>query len=144
MSSSRTTAAERFPLCPFVRKELLRHREQHKEYKKAFRKQYKRQWEDFVCVNPKGDIIKANYVTTHFPDFLEKNGLRRIRFHDLRHSCASFLVAQGVNMKTVQLFMGHANFQITADTYSHLETSALQAPATILSDLLAEDEESDE
>jgi len=126
------------PLVPFVREELLRHREQHKEYKKAFRRQYNRQWEDFVCVNPKGDILRPNYVTTHFPKFLEKNGLRRMRFHDLRHSCASFLVAQGVNMKTVQLWMGHANFQITADTYSHLETSALQAPATTISDLLAE------
>jgi len=60
------------------------------------------------------------------------------------HSCASFLVAQGLNMKTVQLWMGHANFQITADTYSHLETSALQVPATILSDLLADEEENDE
>ena len=131
------------PLVPFVREELLRHREQHKEYKKAFRRQYNRQWEDFVCVNPKGDILRPNYVTTHFPKFLEKNGLRRIRFHDLRHSCASFLVAQGVNMKTVQLWMGHANFQITADTFSHLETSALQAPATTISDLLAEKAVSD-
>ena len=125
------------PLIPLVREELLRHREQHKEYKKAFRRQYNRQWEDFVCVNPRGEIIRPNYVTSHFKQFLKKNGLREVRFHDLRHSCASFLVAQGISMKTVQLWMGHANFQITADTYSHLETSALQKPASTISDLLA-------
>lgn len=128
------------PLIPFVRDELLRHREQHKEYKKAFRKQYNRQWEDFVCVNPRGDIIKPNYVTTHFPKFLEKNGIRRIRFHDLRHSCASFLVVQGTNMKIVQGWMGHANFQITADTYSHLETSVMQEPAATITGVLAKPE----
>lgn len=128
------------PLIPFVRDELLRHREQHEEYKRVFRKQYNREWEDFVCVNPKGDIIKPNYVTTHFKKFLKKHGLREIRYHDLRHSCASFLVAAGVNMKTVQLWMGHANFQITADTYSHLDGHAMEKPAETISDVLAKPE----
>lgn len=128
------------PLVPFVRDKLLRHREQHQEYKKAFRKQYNRAWEDFVCVNPKGDIIKPNYVTNHFKQFLKKYGLREVRYHDLRHSCASFLVASGVNMKTVQLWMGHANFQITADTYSHLDGQAMEKPAATISDLLAKPE----
>lgn len=80
------------PLVPFVKSELIRHKEQQKEYKKASKKQYSRKWEDFVCVNPKGEIIRPNYVTSHFKKFLRKHDLREIRYHDLRHSCASLLV----------------------------------------------------
>lgn len=69
------------PLIPFVKSELIKHREQQKEYKKAFRKQYSREWEDCICVNPKGEIIKPSYVTTHFKKFLDKHDLRSIRFH---------------------------------------------------------------
>ena len=47
------------------------------------------------------DCIKPQYLTVEFPKLLEKNGLRRIRFHDLRHSCASLLLANGVSMKQI-------------------------------------------
>lgn len=44
----------------------------------------------------------------------------RVRFHDLRHTCASFLLAQGVHPKVVQEILGHSTIQVTMDTYSHL------------------------
>ena len=43
--------------------------------------------------------VRANYLTSAFPKFLEDHGLRRMRFHDLRHSCASLLLANGVPLK---------------------------------------------
>ena len=52
---------------------------------------------------------------------LEKNGLRRIRFHDLRHSCASLLLANGVPMKQIQEWLGHSDFSTTANVYAHLD-----------------------
>ena len=61
------------------------------------------------------------YVTSHFHHIITKKGLRPQRFHDLRHSCASFLLANDVPMKAIQEWLGHSNYSITANLYSHLE-----------------------
>ena len=55
-----------------------------------------------------------------------------IRFHDLRHACASLLIAQGENPKVVQNFLGHASAQLTLDRYSHLMPQTSQQAATRL------------
>ena len=93
-----------------------------------------------VCVNPLGDLIKPSYITAHFPKLLEKNGLRNIRFHDLRHTCASLLVSLEVNMKVIQKYLGHSNMSTTADIYSHLDVNATGDAGMKLGKLLAEDE----
>ena len=51
---------------------------------------------------------------------LEASGLRRIRFHDLRHTYASLLIEQGAHPKYIQEQMGHSSIQVTMDTYGHL------------------------
>ena len=61
------------------------------------------------------------YVTEQFPKLLDANGLRRIRFHDLRHSCASLMLANGVPMKQIQDRLGHSDFSTTANIYAHLD-----------------------
>ena len=63
-------------------------------------------------------------MTKQFNKLLKTNGLRPIRLHDLRHSCASNLLASGVPMKEIQEWLGHSNFSTTADVYSHLDFSA--------------------
>lgn len=78
----------------------------------------------YVCINEIGDIIKPNYVSCGFPKLLEEHGLRRVRYHDLRHSCASLLLANGVPMKQIQEWLGHSDFSTTANIYAHLEYSS--------------------
>jgi integrase len=51
---------------------------------------------------------------------LTKAGLSQIRFHDLRHTCATILLSRGVHAKFVQELLGHATIAITLDTYSHV------------------------
>jgi len=58
------------------------------EMKKAFGRGYCKKYEDYICVDAVGELIRPNYVSDHFPIVLRKNGLRKIRFHDLRHSYA--------------------------------------------------------
>jgi integrase len=82
-----------------------------------------------VFVDPIGNLYTPDYVTRHFQVVLKSNGLRPIRFHDLRHTCASLLVAQGVDMKLIQLWLGHANYSTTADIYAHLNASAQDVTA---------------
>lgn len=55
---------------------------------------------------------------------LEKHGLKRMRFHDLRHSCASLLLANGVPLKHIQEWLGHSDFSTTANIYAHLDYTA--------------------
>ena len=68
-----------------------------------------------------GGLIDPDYVTTSFSNLLRRNGLRPIRFHDLRHSCASMLLANGVAMKQIQEWLGHSDFSTTANIYAHLD-----------------------
>ena len=135
--SSRRT----LPLIPYVKEELLKHKAQLEENRKAFRKAYSKEWKNCVCVNPRGEIFRPEYVTMHFRKFLEQNNLRQIRFHDLRHSCASLLVGQGVSMKQVQLWLGHSTFSTTADIYAHLNSHALDESAVCIAGLLAPEKE---
>ena len=79
---------------------------------------------EYVCVNEIGDLIKPHYVTESFPKLLKAKGMRQIRYHDLRHSCASLLLANGVPMKQIQEWLGHSDFSTTANIYAHLDYSS--------------------
>jgi integrase len=79
-------------------------------------------WGDtgFVFTTTVGTPLDGSTVTHRFQRALKAAGMRRIRFHDLRHSAASLLLAQGVHPKVVQEIGGWSNIQIVLDTYSHL------------------------
>ncbi|WP_445667253.1 tyrosine-type recombinase/integrase [Paenibacillus sp. FSL K6-1230] len=57
------------------------------------------------------------------PSFLKKYNLRRIRFHDLRHSCASLLLANGVSLKEIQAWLGYSHYSTTANILFILSTA---------------------
>ena len=111
---------------------LLRLKVRQAENKKLCGNSYNTDYLDYINVNPVGDLLKPGYLTAHFPHFLEKNGLRRIRFHDLRHSCASLLYANGVSMKEIQEWLGHSNISTTANIYTHLDYSSKVASANAI------------
>ena len=118
--SSRRT----LPLVPFVKERLLRLQEEQEENRRLCGNCYNREYDGYICVNEIGDLIKPEYVSSTFAAFLEENGMRRIRFHDLRHSCASFMLSSGVSMKQIQEWLGHSDFSTTANIYAHLEYSS--------------------
>lgn len=76
--------------------------------------------EDFVFTINNGRPVAPDYLTDKFRRFISKYKLPKIRFHDLRHSCASILVNNNIEMKYIQNYLGHSTFNITADLYSHL------------------------
>jgi len=85
---------------------------------------YNYKYDGYIFVDELGDLVKPNYVTNAFSNILKKHGLRHIRFHDLRHSCASLLLANGVSMKEIQEWLGHSDFSTTANIYAHLDYSS--------------------
>lgn len=65
-----------------------------------------------------------------------KNILRKITFHGLRHSCASLLLSKGISMKEIQDWLGHSTYSTTANIYAHLEKDTKNKSANVLSNTL--------
>ena len=78
---------------------------------------------EYIYVDAMGHLIKPNFITQHFEILLKKNNLKKIRFHDLRHSCASLLYANGVALKDIQEWLGHSDIGTTSNIYTHLDYS---------------------
>ena len=124
------------PLVPFMKERLLQQKKVQAENRKLCGRSYVKDYLGYVCVNEIGAILKPNYISTSFPKLLEANGLRHIRFHDLRHSCASLMLANGVAMKQIQEWLGHSDFSTTANIYAHLDySSKLHSADVMLSSL---------
>lgn len=124
------------PLIPHIEKMLLAKKKQDEQCRKIYGKNYITEYDGYVCTKANGEIINPNYVTQHFAYVIKKHGLRHLRFHDLRHSCASLLLANDVPMKAIQEWLGHSNFSITANLYSHLEYNAKIASAETIAKVL--------
>lgn len=74
-----------------------------------------------IFASETGECLDRRNITTHrFKPLLKKASLPEIRFHDLRHTCATLLLSKNVNPKIVSEMLGHASIAITLDTYSHV------------------------
>jgi integrase len=80
-------------------------------------------WKDHDLVFTTGvgtPISRADLITRSFKPLLRRADLPDIRFHDLRHTCATLLLGEGVNAKVVSEMLGHASITLTLNTYSHV------------------------
>jgi integrase len=87
-------------------------------------------WEDWglVFTTATGRPLQGSAVTRGFQQLLARTGMRRQRFHDLRHACASLLLAEGVHPRVIMETLGHSGIALTMNTYSHV-LPALQREA---------------
>jgi integrase len=95
-------------------------------------------WEEVGLVfrNARGLPLDGTNVTRQFQRALAANGLPRMRFHDLRHACASFLLAQGASMRLIMEQLGHSQIGLTMNTYSHVMRDARQEAARLMDSVL--------
>ena len=112
------------PLVEPFKVRLLELRDEQNRNRDLCGRSYNSKYNEYLYVDVVGDRIKPDYITERFPKFLAKHGLRRIRYHDLRHSCASLLLSNGVSMKEIQDWLGHLDFSTTANRYAHLDTKS--------------------
>jgi integrase len=75
---------------------------------------------DFVFTSETGRPLDGINVTRAFQRLLRNAGLPKRRFHDLRHSCATLLLVQGVPARVVMEILGHSQIGLTMNTYTHV------------------------
>lgn len=124
------------PLPDQVYEMLVEIKAKQELYKKMFKSSYSREYDDYVCVNQLGELMKPSYVTEHFAAIIQDLGLRKIRFHDLRHTFASVLINNDVPLINVSRFLGHSDISTTANIYAHLDKSNKQSSADIMTGIL--------
>ena len=129
--SSRRT----LPIPDPVYEMLCEEREKQDLYRRMFKGSYNRKFDDYICVDQLGELLRPNRVTQRFSDLIERYDLRKIRFHDLRHTFASILINQDVPLLNVSAFLGHSDLATTANIYAHLDKSKKQESADIISNI---------
>ena len=91
----------------------------------------------YVVVKADGRPYRVNGLSEHFTDFIRKNNLPKIRFHDLRHSYASLMYYAGVDLKAISEIMGHSDIGTTSRIYTHLMDNTFKDKISVMSSILS-------
>lgn len=123
-----------FPLTEEAMQIFQQAKEQETQNRLAFGNSYIEN--EYVFKWPDGHTYSPDYISHRFKTLLKKHGLPHIRFHELRHSCASILISMGFTLKDVQEWLGHSDIKMTANIYSHLDNARKANIAASLADKL--------
>ncbi len=110
-----------FPLTDEALQIFLSAKRKEAQNRNAFGCEY--QENTYIFKWPNGKPYSPDYISRRFKELLINHNMPLIRFHELRHSCASMLIAMGWTLKDVQEWLGHSDIQTTANIYSHLDIS---------------------
>ncbi|GGW42892.1 integrase [Streptomyces albaduncus] len=132
---TKTRASERRIALPT---ECVRSLKEHKERQAKEREAAGSAWQDsgLVFTTPACRPLDPANLTRRFRSFLNRAGLRRIRFHDLRHSTATLLLEQGVDLVVIRELLGHAHIGVTAGVYAHVRLRLQRQAIATLGDAL--------
>lgn len=130
------------PLVAPFKELLLRIKEEQADQRRICGQSYCTDYLEYIYLDPVGKLIRPDFVTQHFSLMLEKKGCRKIRFHDLRHSCASLLFSHGVSLKEIQEWLGHSNISTTANIYTHMDFNKKISSANAIIGILDKEKES--
>ncbi|MDD3303998.1 MAG: tyrosine-type recombinase/integrase [Clostridia bacterium] len=131
------------PLIPIVEELLLKHKDKQNKDKRFCGNTYDTKYKDYICRNDVGELIKPGYITQKFAEILQKNNLRHIRFHDLRHSCATLLKRNGVKLEDIQQWLGHSSYQTTL-RYAHLDDEQKRESANVITVVFAKEQKKEQ
>lgn len=125
------------PLIPIVAAELKAEYQRQQERKSIFANNYYSNPDGRICVSHQGYPLTPDYITCHFKLLLTNLGLRIIRFHDLRHTCATLLVMHGISLLSVSKWLGHSTLAITEKFYLHFDVKSQIELANKMGEILS-------
>ena len=103
----------------------------------VLREQKRKTNDTYVFPSPNGGPISPDSVNNMLKRVLERAGIPKVRFHDLRHTFATIALQNGVDIKTVSGMLGHFSAGFTLDTYAHVTTSAQKEAAQTMGNILS-------
>ena len=124
------------PLMPVIEEMLLKMKAKQDENRDFFKNCYEEN--DYIYVHEDGSAYNPNFISTQFCKFLRKMKLKKIRFHDLRHSCATLLRHGGVRMEDIQKWLGHSQLATTEKIYAHFQEEQHVVTAGVIINLIDE------
>ena len=103
----------------------------------VLKEQKKKTNDTYVFPSPNGGPISPDSVNNMLKRVLERAGIPKVRFHDLRHTFATIALQNGVDIKTVSGMLGHFSAGFTLDTYTHVTTTAQKEAAQTMGNILS-------
>ena len=134
-STKNNSSRRAYPITEDIRKILELLKKQQEKNRTVFGDTYVSS--DYVLTWEDGRPYSPDYISHAFKRFLEQNELPPIRFHELRHSCASIMLTNGCNLKDVQAWLGHSDIKMTANIYGHLDMDRKQEVASSMNNIFA-------
>ncbi len=132
-----SSSATEMPLLDVVIDTLKQIKKQTEQYQELFGKCYDTRFSEYVFVRPDGYIITPSYVSCHFPILLRKLNMKRIRFHDVRHTTATLLLKEGWSIKHIKEWLRHSDAGTTAKFYLHTDKEELTRVAVGVEDMFS-------
>jgi integrase len=114
---------------------LIKHKSKQDEFKRILKNEYNNA--GFVYSKDNGEPYRVNNITEEFTKFLAKHGLEKIRFHDLRHTWASILYDEGVDLKAISEGLGHSDLATTNKVYAHRFDKTHKKTVNVMSKVLS-------
>lgn len=124
------------PLINIIEEKILERKKRIEMDKEFYKNSYNKAFNDFICVQENGNLVSPDMLSQNFQAVIKRYNLKKIRFHDLRHSCATLLYKKGVPLKDIQLYLGHSSIATTANIYSHFDYSQNEKSIKVIEDSL--------
>ena len=118
----------------------------HRDAQRAARSKAGQRWQEqgLVFTSRVGTPVDPANLSQQCAKLCDQAGVRRIRFHDLRHTCATLLLEQGVELVTIKDLLGHSRISTTADIYAHVRPRLQRQAIESLDDIFTEPPDTDE
>ena len=132
------SSIRKIPLSDFVVDILCKHYEKQKKHQQEWGELYMDQ--NLVFAKDDGDFLSPRTVLTDYYKLLDKYGIERVRFHDLRHTYASLLMESETDSKVIQELLGHSSISTTLDIYTHLKMEQKRSSVDKMAGMFSHDD----